>query len=136
MKSSSIFDEKILFYHKLSQSIWKVASEKPSGCPAKRRNPNLVTRLPLVFRSKLEQEYPMINITWVRPSLNIGQKLDLEKKSCSYTVSAPPLLSVGAGQPKMSAWWFLKNPWHRHWPGGCYVSFQKRLCKMKYGFGG
>ena len=36
----------------------------------------------------------------------------------------------------MSAWVFLKNPCHRYLPGGTYVSFQKRLNKVKYGFHG
>ena len=37
---------------------------------------------------------------------------------------------------KLSVWGVLKSPCHRYLPGAYYVSYQKKFCKMKYGFEG
>ena len=69
-----------------------------------------------------------------------------------FTVSVPPFLLVGGDnlqsqilkkrgggdQKKMNVWWVL-SPCHGYlplWGGVDYVSCQKRLYKMKYGFEG
>ena len=79
--------------------------------------------------------------------------IDLELEKHELSQYQPPILSAGwdnlqsqilkrGGQgegggvtKKMIAWGFLNS--HRYFPGEAYyVSCQKRLCKMKYGFEG